>query len=65
MLIHSIVSENDIFCTNSVSQPVFENINGGMLEIDSINGVRQVKRLYSTNPYLYLDSRYSPYSLIK
>lgn len=65
MLIHSIVSENDIFFTNSIISPVYENVNGGFLEIDSRNGVREVRRLYSTNPYLYLDKRYSPYSIIK
>ncbi len=64
MLIHSIISENDIFFTNSVSAPVYENINGGMLEIENSGGKRQVKRLYSTNPFLYLDKRYSPYSLL-
>lgn len=64
MLIHSIVSESDIFFTDSIAQPVFRNISGGLLEIDNQNGIRQIKRLYSTNPYLYLDKRYQPYSNI-
>lgn len=64
MLIHSIISENDIFFTNSVSQPVFRNIDGGLLEIDDADDVRRIKRLFSTNPYLYLDKRYQPYSNI-
>ncbi len=65
MLIHSIVSENDIFFTNRVNPPVYENVTGGFLEINNKNGVREVARLHSTNPYLYLDKRYSPYSIIK
>lgn len=63
-MIYSIVSENDIFLTNEVSQPVFEKINGGMIEINTTNGIKQIKRLYSTNPHLYLDKRYLPYNNI-
>lgn len=65
MLIHSIVSESDIFFTDSIYPPVYENVTGGFLEIDNKNGMREVKRLHSTNPFLYLDKRYSPYSVIK
>ena len=64
MLIHSIVSESDIFYTDSVIQPVFRNINGGLIEVESSVGAERVKRLYSTNPYLYLEKRYQPYSNI-
>ena len=64
MLIHSIVSESDIFFTDSIIQPVFRNINGGFIEIDSSVGTGRIKRLYSTNPYLYLEKRYQPYSNI-
>lgn len=64
MLIHSIVSENDIFFTDSVSQPVFRNIDGGLIEIDSSVGTGRIRRLHSTNPYLYLDKRYQPYNNI-
>lgn len=60
MLIHSIVSENDIFCINDICMPVYENINGGFLEIENKNGTRGIKRLYSTDPYMYLDKRYMP-----
>ncbi len=62
MLIHSIISENDIFFTDSFSQPVFRNIEGGIIEIDSSVDVGKIRRLHSTNPYLYLDKRYQPYS---
>ena len=64
MLIHSIVSESDIFYTDSVIQPVFRNINGGLIEVDNSVGMGRIKRLYSTNPYLYLEKRYQPYSNI-
>lgn len=65
MLIHSIVSDNDIFFTDSVSKPVYENINGGFIEFENGCCVRRIKRLYSTNPYMYLDSRYLPYNIYK
>ena len=65
MIIHSIVSQNDIFCTNSIVQPSYENIKGGFVEINDTNGIKQINRLYSTNPYMYLDKRYTPYSTIK
>ncbi len=64
MLIHSIVSENDIFFTNSISQPVFRNIKGGLIEIDNSIGTGKIRRLHSTNPYLYLEKRYQPYNSI-
>ncbi len=64
MLIHSIVSENDIFFTGGISPPVFRNISGGFIEIDISVGAGQIRRLHSTNPYLYLDKRYQPYSSI-
>ncbi len=64
MLIHSIVSENDIFFTDSIAKPVFQNVNGGFIEIDCDNGDKRIKRLYSTNPFLYLDTRYLPFNNI-
>ncbi len=64
MLIHSIVSENDIFFTDGISSPVFRNINGGLIEVDNSVGAGQIRRLHSTNPHLYLEKRYQPYSSI-
>ncbi|MGN0617478.1 MAG: YlzJ-like family protein [Ruminiclostridium sp.] len=68
MVIYSIVSPEDIFC-NGVSSTApkreFHRIKGGLLETSEYNGVQLVSRLYSTNPALYLDKRYSPYSVYK
>ncbi|MBR5090334.1 MAG: hypothetical protein IK093_12975 [Ruminiclostridium sp.] len=58
MILHSIVSPADIFCNMDTrfQKPVYRRIDGGLLEIE--NGA--VKRLISTDPRLYLDSRYFP-----
>ena len=62
MILHSIVSLSDIFYNNSTDvregAPVYKRIDGGLLEIR--NGA--VNRLISTDPGLYLDSRYQPFT---
>lgn len=60
MILHSIIAMDDIFCKNSVNAPMYHEIDGGFLELEG----DEVKRLYSTNPHLYLDKRYTPYSKI-
>lgn len=60
MILHSIIAMDDIFCKNSVNAPMYREIEGGMLELDTSECGTYIKRLYSTNPYMYLDSRYSP-----
>lgn len=64
MILHSIIAMDDIFCKNSVNAPMFQEIEGGLLELDSSENGTHIKRLYSTNPHLYLDKRYTPYSKI-
>ncbi len=64
MILHSIIAMDDIFCKNSVNAPMYQEIDGGMLELDYSEGIPQIKRLHSTNPHLYLDKRYAPYSKI-
>ncbi len=63
MLLHSIVSLSDIFCNTDMTAPeiTYRQINGGILELD---GTR-VRRLISTDPRLYLDPRYCPFSEYK
>ncbi|MBQ9483495.1 MAG: hypothetical protein IJU82_04820 [Ruminiclostridium sp.] len=63
MLIHSIVSLSDIFCNTGEKAPeiTYKQIQGGMLELD---GTR-VRRLISTDPRLYLDKRFVPFSEYK
>jgi len=66
MLLHTIVSEYDIFGDAQNPQPTeFLNIAGGMLECKICDGKRQITRLHSTNPYLYLRNDYSPYTILK
>ena len=66
MILHTIVSEYDIiYNSESEQRPQFQNISGGMLEYKIYNGEKQITRLHSTNPYLYLKNDYLPYSLIK
>ena len=63
MLLHSIVSLSDIFCNTDMTatEITYRQINGGILELD---GTR-VRRLISTDPRLYLDPRYCPFSEYK
>ncbi len=63
MILHSIIAMDDIFCKNSVNAPMYKEVEGGILEIDT-NNESQIKRLFSTNPYMYLDNRYSPNAYI-
>ena len=60
MILHSIVSLSDIFCnTDSSPTPAkYRAVNGGIVELE--NG--RVKRLISTDPAMYLDKRYMPYT---
>lgn len=64
MILHSIIAMDDIFCKNSVNAPMYREVNGGVLEVEDNDYGIQVKRLHSTNPSLYLDKRYQPYSKI-
>lgn len=60
MLIHSIVSLSDIFCNteNACPPPEYRAVNGGIVEIEG----GRVRRLISTDPAMYLDRRYMPYT---
>lgn len=66
MVLYSIVDVADVL-TEAAYQPMTEKINirkinGGFVECQRcINGVERVKRLYSTDPALYLDKRYYPF----
>lgn len=65
MILHSIIAMDDIFCRNSVNAPMYKEIDGGILELEVSGAGMQIKRLHSTNPRLYLDKRYQPYTDIK
>lgn len=61
-MIHSIISMDDIFFTENTVRTEYRPIDGGLLELNTVGGKKQIRRLHSTNPYLYLDRRFSPYS---
>ena len=63
MILYSIIDIADVFCENhNEAQCVLKQINGGFVELYSgaSSDTNKVKRLYSTNPALYLDKRYYP-----
>lgn len=60
MILYSIISPDDIFCTGEVTKTGFCPINGGLVEYIELDGKKTVRRLYSTDPSMYLDGRYSP-----
>ena len=58
MILHSIISPYDIFCNmdEHFKLPEYRRIDGGTVEVE--NG--RIKRLISTDPKMFLDSRYQP-----
>lgn len=62
MILYSIISSDDIFCTctDELPQTGFSSVKGGVVEYVEQNGVKTVRRLISTDPFMYLNSRYSP-----
>ncbi len=66
MILHTIIDINDIFANeqNTLSTQ-YDNILGGQVEFREYNGQKQVVRLHSTDPYLYLKNEYMPYSNLK
>lgn len=63
MILHSIISPYDIFCNTDVQpeKTAYKRIEGGIVEVAD----HRVRRLISTDPRLYLDRRYLPYSEYK
>lgn len=66
-MIHSIVSMDDIFCNkdSGYQNSVSRSVNGGILELTEYCGEKRISRLYSTDPYMYLDKRYTPFKAYK
>ena len=64
MVLYSIIDEADVFADakNSIMPTQYVDIAGGKLEYRVYNGEKQVVRLHSTDPYLYLKNEYSPYT---
>jgi hypothetical protein len=63
MVLHTIINERDIFYNEENILPTeFKNISNGQVEYRVYNGQKQVVRLHSTDPYMYLKSEYMPFS---
>lgn len=63
MPLHTIVSEFDVFGSpddgySAETRPLEGTV--GFVEVLTVNGKAQVRRLISTDPRLYLDKRYQP-----
>lgn len=58
MVIHSIVSQYDIFCSGEQADIIERNVQGGRLSLINVNGEYKPHRLFSTNPSMYLDPKY-------
>ena len=58
MILHTIISEQDIFYKPQQPKIRYKRVNGGMLELNGADGT--VNRLFSTDPAMYLDARYFP-----
>lgn len=58
MILHSIISPADIFCNRDdpVVRPVYRRVEGGIVEVAD----GRIKRLISTDPKMYLDTKYKP-----
>lgn len=58
-MLYTIISEFDIF--SSTEKPAeFQDILGGKVEYIRSGKNKVIKSLFSTDPKLYLDLRYSP-----
>lgn len=60
MLIHSIVPYEQIFPQTDIPKTSVKNFAGGYLELVTIEGKEQISRVESTDPAVYLKSRYTP-----
>lgn len=59
-MIHTIISLDDVLGTSQAEQPVTRRISCGFAEYRNIDGRQTLARVISTDPRVYLDSRYQP-----
>ena len=65
MILHTIVSMDDIFAAESKDETEYIETSYGFVGVvDSPEGKR-IERLISTDPMLYLNPKFSPGSLYK
>lgn len=66
MVLHTILCEYDVMqVQNAVLPPKTLTVSGGLVEYTETPEGRQVSRLFSTDPNLYLDKRYQPFSKLQ
>lgn len=66
MVLYSIIDIADVLYekNNYNVKTTVRKVDGGFVELQgsiAASGKEKVRRLYSTNPALYLDKRYYPY----
>lgn len=64
MVLYSIIDIADVLYENYSEKANVRKVDGGFVELQgnvAASGKEKVKRLWSTNPALYLDRRYYPY----
>lgn len=59
-MIHTIISLNDVLAVPPTEQIVTQRIDCGYAEYRCVNGKRVLSRVISTDPRVYLESRYQP-----
>ena len=63
MVLHTIIAEYDIMqAQNVMEMPKMQAIQGGLVEYSLTPQGKQISKLFSTDPYLYLSDKYKPYS---
>lgn len=65
MIIHSIVSMEDIFATEYAPQTQVKRIGNSFINIDTSGDNGIVKSIFSTNPADYLNKKYQPNAIYK
>ena len=59
-MIHTIISLNDVLAVPPTEQVYTQRIGCGYAEYRCVNGRRVLSRVISTDPRVYLESRYQP-----
>lgn len=65
MIIHSIVSMEDIFVTEYAPQTEVKRVGNSFINIDTSGENSRVKSIFSTKPADYLNKKYQPNAIYK
>jgi hypothetical protein len=65
MILHTIVSMEDIMGPPPVQNTITKRVKGGIVELSGTDGNYTVNRLFSTDPSMYLKKEYHPASPFK